>query len=58
MSKDQDKPGSGDEKPARKKKYRRPEILYREPLEAAAALCQPRPPAKGNVGACPMAQRS
>ena len=46
------------ERPERKKKYQRPEILYREPLEAMAALCQPRPPAKANVGACPLAQRS
>jgi hypothetical protein len=39
---------------ARKKKaYRRPEILYREKLEAMAALCVPNPPAKMNVGQCP-----
>lgn len=44
--------------PTQKKKYRRPEILYREPLEAMAALCTPRPPAKANVGTCPLAQRS
>ena len=41
-----------------KKPYRRPEIVYREPLEAMAALCTPAPPAKINLGACPTAQRS
>jgi hypothetical protein len=35
-----------------KKPYRRPEILYREKLEAMAALCVP-PPAKANPGSCP-----
>ena len=49
---------AGPEGRVAKKKYRRPEILYREPLEAMAALCTPRPPAKANVGACPLAQRS
>ncbi len=43
---------------AKKKAYRRPEILYREPLEAMAALCTPSPPAKATVGTCPLAQRS
>ncbi len=43
---------------AKKKAYRRPEILYREPLEAMAALCTPSPPAKATVGTCPTAQRS
>lgn len=33
--------------------YRRPGILYREPLEAMAAVCAPSPPAKGNPGFCP-----
>ena len=36
-----------------KKPYRRPEILYREKLEAMAALCVPSPPAKTNPGQCP-----
>jgi hypothetical protein len=36
-----------------KKPYRRPEILYREKLEAMAALCVPSPPAKANPGQCP-----
>ena len=39
--------------PAKKKPYRRPEILYREKLEAMAALCVPSPPAKTNPGQCP-----
>ena len=43
---------------AKKKAYRRPAILYREPLEAMAALCTPSPPAKATVGTCPTAQRS
>jgi hypothetical protein len=49
------KPGADDEgeEVVRKKPYRRPEILYREPLEAMAALCTPAPPAKANVGMCP-----
>ena len=33
--------------------YERPRILSREPLEAVAAVCAPRPPAKGNPGLCP-----
>ena len=58
MTQDEHKRGSGDASKAGKKKYRRPEILYREPLEAMAALCVPQPPAKANVGTCPLAQRS
>lgn len=34
--------------------YARPQLLYREPLETLAAVCSPRPPAKGNPGACPL----
>jgi hypothetical protein len=40
-------------RPFQKKPYRRPEILYREKLEAMAALCVPSPPAKHNPGMCP-----
>ena len=58
MKPDETKRGVGDEPEKTKKVYRRPEILYREPLEAMAALCVPRPPAKANVGSCPAAQRS
>jgi hypothetical protein len=58
MARDKDENRAGDAQPTNKKKYRRPEILYREPLEAMAALCTPRPPAKANVGTCPLAQRS
>ena len=34
--------------------YEAPRILFREPLEAMAAICSPHPPAKGNKGLCPM----
>jgi hypothetical protein len=36
-----------------KKAYERPQILYRAPLEAMAAVCAPSPPAKSNPGVCP-----
>ena len=36
-----------------KKPYQRPQIVYREPLEAMAALCTPAPTAKVNSGSCP-----
>ncbi|MCU1244890.1 MAG: hypothetical protein JWN02_800 [Acidobacteria bacterium] len=39
-------------KPQRKP-YTPPRILSREPLEAMAAICAPRPPAKANPGLCP-----
>lgn len=58
MKQDENAPARGDGSAPGKKKYRRPEILYREPLEAMAALCTPRPPAKADVGSCPLAQRS
>jgi hypothetical protein len=35
-----------------KRRYESPRILYREPLEAMAAVCSPAPPAKGNVAFC------
>jgi hypothetical protein len=34
--------------------YQPPRILFREPLEAMAAICTPHPPAKANKGVCPM----
>jgi len=34
--------------------YEPPRILFREPLEAMAAICTPHPPAKANKGLCPM----
>lgn len=40
------------EEPGRRR-YERPRILSREPLEAVAAVCAPTPPAKGNPGMCP-----
>jgi hypothetical protein len=45
-----------DDEPAtdgRKRRYQPPCILYREPLEAMAAVCAPSPPAKSNPGFCP-----
>jgi hypothetical protein len=42
---------SDDEEPV-KRRYEPPRILYREPLEAMAAVCAPHPPAKGNVAFC------
>ena len=36
-----------------KRRYMAPRILYREPLEAMAAVCAPTPPAKSNPGFCP-----
>ncbi len=48
-----ERPSSKEKIEGVKKPYRKPEILYREPLEAMAALCTPAPPAKVNVGACP-----
>jgi hypothetical protein len=43
---------NGPEAPGRRR-YEPPRILYREPLEAMAAVCAPSPPAKGNPGFCP-----
>lgn len=39
--------------PKPRKRYEPPRILSREPLEAMAAVCAPRPPAKMNAGFCP-----
>jgi hypothetical protein len=39
--------------PRPKRRYEAPSILYREPLEAMAAVCAPSPPAKSNPGFCP-----
>lgn len=33
--------------------WERPRVLFREPLETLAAVCQPSPPAKGSPGTCP-----
>jgi hypothetical protein len=37
-----------------RKPYQPPRILFREPLEAMAAICSPSPPAKHDKGHCPM----
>lgn len=34
--------------------YEPPRIVYREPLEAVAAVCSPIGQAKGNPGDCPL----
>jgi hypothetical protein len=41
------------QKGVEKKRYEKPQIVYRAPLEAMAAVCAPSPPAKSNPGACP-----
>ena len=37
----------------KKKRYEKPQIVYRAPLEAMAAVCAPSPPSKSNPGVCP-----
>lgn len=46
-------PPSGPERATPRPPYEPPRILWREPLEAMAAVCAPMPPAKGNPGFCP-----
>lgn len=41
------------EEKKKRKPYKAPRIVSREPLEAMAAICSPRPPAKSNAGVCP-----
>lgn len=43
---------SGNETTGVRRSYAPPRILYREPLEAMAAVCSA--PGKGNPGFCPM----
>jgi hypothetical protein len=38
--------------PRAKRPWQRPRILFREPLEVLAAVCQPAPPAKATITAC------
>lgn len=52
-SKDLNAAPSGAETQHSKRSYAAPRILYREPLEAMAAVCAPSPPAKNNPGFCP-----
>lgn len=53
MTNPNDRNAAGPEREA----YESPSILYREPLEAVAAVCSPGPPpvgpAKTNPGQCP-----
>jgi hypothetical protein len=44
---------NGQASPAARRPYEAPRVLYREPLEAMAAVCAPAPPAKNNPGVCP-----
>lgn len=46
-------PHSFESETSRRKPYVPPRVLYREPLEAMAAVCAPSPPAKNNPGTCP-----
>ena len=46
-------PHAKPEPAAGRRPYEPPRILWREPLEAMAAVCAPSPPAKGNPGFCP-----
>lgn len=43
----------GGEVSTKKKAYERPQVIYRAPLEAMAAVCAPSPPSKSNPGLCP-----
>jgi hypothetical protein len=45
---------SANEATGTRRSYEPPRILYREPLEAMAAVCQPVPPAKGSPAFCSM----
>ncbi len=38
---------------SRRPPWRRPRILFREPLETLATVCAPAPPAKGDRTSCP-----
>ncbi len=56
MNYNQMKPGNEDVatgRPGMKRRYERPRILSREPLEAVAAVCAPPGRAKSNPGLCP-----
>jgi hypothetical protein len=44
---------TGCEVKTEKKAYERPQVIYRAPLEAMAAVCAPAPPSKSNPGICP-----
>ena len=45
-------PEAGAPQDGGRKPYEPPKILSREPLEAAAGVCAPSPPAKSNPGTC------
>lgn len=57
----QPKPGKHDDQnaaaiegPPKRRPYVRPAILYREPMELVAAVCQPPASGKGSAGTCPV----
>ena len=51
MSEDE-KTAAPETRESTKKRYEAPKILYKEELEAMAAVCNP--PGKGDPAACPM----
>lgn len=54
MTDDRSTAGGGEAtSPRDEPRWERPRILSRESLEAVAAVCAPRPPAKSNPGLCP-----
>ena len=53
LSSSDDETNKASENKTEKKTYEKPQIIYRAPLEAMAAVCAPAPPAKGNPGVCP-----
>jgi hypothetical protein len=52
-SSEDDETNKMSENETEKRTYEKPQIIYRAPLEAMAAVCAPSPPAKGNPGVCP-----
>ena len=52
-SSEDDETNDVSENKTEKQTYEKPQIIYRAPLEAMAAVCAPSPPAKGNPGVCP-----
>ena len=52
LSSSDDETNDVPENKTEKQPYEKPQIIYRAPLEAMAAVCAPSPPAKGNPGVC------
>lgn len=53
LSSSNDETNNAWENKTEKRTYEKPQIIYRAPLEAMAAVCAPAPPSKANPGACP-----